>query len=351
MQKPNEKNNIELAYLKNFTEKHLGWKRLYVQDESKADVYRPPLQPGVNVAMALVVPNTVEIANGDRVKLATQTRAAGRLVEDLMSPDGKEFFGTIATVDVPANPTYNSTLWDGTNPKTGAKQPGRYLIRWTLNNEVRTWPVVVKMGEARRRKTTTALKPGETLHVNFAQSLDPARCILEGATISEEQSHGGKESLKLENGEQARILLGDQDNLPVRISMWVYDGGESYGRASINGGAWGVQTSVGDNFVIRQCWRRYLNGDTGYSWFNTSENQYFTPHPVRAPRRKGWSQWVLDFTNPQKPSLSCNGAELGPLEPAKYVPSTGATSLFFLGGDSKAGPIYIDDITVEYPKQ
>jgi len=300
----------------------------------------------------MAVPNTLEIANADRVKLTAQTRAVGKLAVDLMSADGKELFGTLASVDVSANSGYTTISWDGTNPKAKAKAPGSYLVRWTLNNEVRTWPVVVRAGEARKAKTTTSsLKQGDKLEVDFEKALDPARCILEGAKTSEEQAHGGKKSLKLEDGQQARILFGDQDNLPVRISMWVYDEGKTFGTSTLNGGAWGVKTADGDKFVIRQCWRKYLDGDNRYAWINSGENQFFELHPVRAERQKGWSQWVFDFTNPQKLSVSCNGKELGALEPAKYVPSTGATALFFLGGDSKAGTIYIDDVSVEYPKQ
>jgi hypothetical protein len=269
-----------------------------------------------------------------------------------MSGDGKTLLGTLATADMPNTSTYNVTVWDGTNPKTGTKDIGNYLVRWTFNNEVRTWPVVVKVGEAKKTNANVAaaLKPGDNLQVDFEQDLDPARFILEGATVSDEQAHGGIKSLKLEKGQQARILIGDQDNLPVRISMWVYDEGKTFGKQFITGGAWGVQTAVGDKFVISQAWRSYLDGDTGYVWFNTGENQFFNPHPIHADRQKGWSQWVFDFTNPQKPLISCNDKEVGTLQPAKYIPATGATALFFLSGDGRAGPIYIDDVSVEYPK-
>ena len=338
-----------LAYLKNFTEKHLGWKRLYVQDERKVEVVRPPLLPGQVLTMALAVPNTVEIANADRIRLTSQTRAAGKLLVELLSGDGKTVLGKINEIDTMGASAYNTIQWDGTNPKTGAKEPGNYLIRWTLNNEARTWPVVVRMGEARKTKTAaSALKKGEKLQIDFEQQLNPAKCILESATVSEEQAHGGKKSLKLENRQQAHILFGGQDNLPVRVSMWVYDSGAMFGKGQTDGGAWGVQTALGDKFVIRQSWRKYMSGDTRYVWINSGENQFFTMHQMQAERQKGWSQWVFDFTNPQKPSITCNGKDIGSLEPLKFIPTTGATALFFLGGESKTGPIYIDDVNVEY---
>jgi|GEM_PF-765568 len=343
-----KKSAVDLAYLKNVTEKQLGWKRLYVKDESKVEVSRPPLLPGKALAMAVAVPNTVEIANSDRIRLGAQTRAAGKLVVDLCSEDGSQVLGNIATLDTAADSQYHAPMWDGTNLKTGAKEPGKYLIRWTLNNETRTWPVVVKQGQLREKLAASSLKPGESLKIDFESPVDPLRAVLQSATVSEEQAHGGKMSLKLEKGQQPQINFGEMDNLPVRISMWVYDGGEKYGKASKNGGGWGVKTAAGDKFIIRKVWRGYLNGDNRYAWFNTGENQYFSPHPLPGDRVQGWSEWVFDFSNPQKPVVSCNGQEVPALQPAQYIPSSGAVSVFLIGGDGGSAPVYVDDIVVDY---
>ena len=335
-----------LEYLKNVTEKRLGWNRLYVQDESKVEISRPPLQPGEALTMAIPLPNTLEIANSDRIKLATQTRAAGKLVIDLLSEDGKSELGNLASIDVPGELFYSAPLWDGKNPKTMTKTSGNYLIRWTLNNEVRTWPVVVKVGVLKEKKTATALTPGSTLKVNFEGALDPKICILKSAAVSEEQSHEGKKSLKIDDNQEALIVFGEQDNLPVRISFWIYDGGETRGATAANGACWGVQTAVGDKFVFTQIWRSYLDGDHRYCWINSGENQFFSPHLSVFGRTKGWSQWVLDFSNPSKPLISNASKESPALEPVKFIPASGATSIYLRGGCS---PIYVDDIVVEYP--
>jgi len=337
-----------LEYLKNVTEKRLGWKRLYVKDESKVEISRPPLQPGVALTMTIALPNTLEIANSDRIKLATQTRAAGKLVIDLLSEDGKSVLGNLASIEATGSQLYSAPTWDGTNPKTKTKTPGNYLIRWTLNNEVRTWPVVVKVGQLREKKTAMALTPGSTLKINFEGALDPKICLLKSSTVSEAQAHEGKKSLKVDDNQEAQIVFGEQDNLPVRISFWIYDGGEKHGNTPANGAVWGLQTASGDKFVFSQTWRSYCDGDNRYAWFNSGENQFFSPHPSAFGRAKGWSQWVFDFRNPKQPLISNGDKESPAIEPAKLIPASGATSIYVRGG---CYPVYIDDIVVEYPRQ
>lgn len=220
------------------------------------------------------------------------------------------------------------TLKPGERPDlrtSGERRPGK---AWTDKYREKTGP--------------PAIQPGETVTVDFESKPNP-RWKIEGSQVSEEQAHGGKKSLKLTVGQSAQLVFGEDDDLPVRVSFWIHDAGENYGRKNNNGGAWGVRTAAGEKFCIRQVWRRYLNGDEDYAWIHTSENQWFDQHPCRIGRKAGWSEWVFDFTNPSAVSVTRDGKAVSRLIP-KYTPK-GAVTVYLLGGT--AGPVYVDDIKVK----
>jgi hypothetical protein len=331
-------------YFKYVTEKAPGWKRLYVNDPSKVQVVKVPLQPGRYLSMTVAIPDVVELANDDRIKLATQTRTAGKLKIELLDAAGKETLGTIKEIDVPKDMEYNAPLWDGTNPKTGKKAIGQYTVKWTLGDESRTAPVWVKQGVAHKKEGLAALQPGEKLAIDFESPLDK-RWALEQTETSTEQAHSGKQSLKV--GNTAQLKFGQYDDLPVKVSMWVYDSGDKHGKKTMNGPGWGVAPATGDKFCVRQIWRGYLDGDTQYAWFNTGENQWFSPHPAGVKRKTGWTEWVFDFTDPKNVKVTADGKPVKNLI-AKFTPA-GAIALYFVHGDGE--PLYVDDITVEYPKK
>ncbi|MBI3830696.1 MAG: hypothetical protein HY291_14335 [Planctomycetes bacterium] len=339
---------IHLAYFKNVTSKQLNWDRLYVKDPTQVKVATPALQPGKFITLALPIPDVVETAGNIKTKLVTQTHAAGTLKLELLDAAGKEVLGTIATLEVPKESEYNAPRWDGTNPKTGKKDDGEYRIRWTLNGESRMEPVWVKPGTKREATGPATLAAGETLKADFEVEPD-ARWHIEGATLSEEQAHGGKKCLKLIEGQGAVMTFGEDDDLPVKVTLWVYDNGKKLGKATTTGAAWGVKTASGDKFALRTCWRTYLGGDAEYAWFNTGENQWHDPHPSKISRKEGWTEWVFDFSDPAAPKIAAGGKPVGNLAP-KYVPK-GAVAVYLGGGDSSTGPVYIDDISVEYPKK
>src|SRR5207249_869198 len=111
---------------------------------------------------------------------------------------------------------------------------------------------------------TTGPKPlaaGETLKADFEGPFDP-RWHVEGAAPSEEQAHGGKKSLKLIAGQSAVLTFGDDDDMPVKVSIWMFDGGKKFApKATATGGAFGIKTGDGDKFCVRTCWRTYLGGN------------------------------------------------------------------------------------------
>jgi len=335
---------IQQGYFKTVTSKQLGWNRLYVKDPAQVKILKPALQAGKNLSLALAIPNVIETENNERAKLVAQTRAAGTLKIELLDAAGKEVLGTLATVDVPKDAEYNAPRWDGTHPETKKKEHGEYRIRWTLNDEVRVEPVWVKPGTKRPRSAQAALGAGQEWKVDFESPLD-ASWHIEGAAPSDEQAHGGKKSLKLIEGQSAVLTFGDDDNLPVRISMWVFDNGTKLGKATATGAAWGVKTADGDKFCLRTCWRAYLGGDVEYAWFNTGQNQWHSPHPSKIERKDGWTEWVFDFSQPAAPKITAAGKPVGNVN-AKYTPS-GASAVYLLGGDTKAGAVYIDDINVQ----
>ena len=334
---------IRLAYLKNVTEKHLGWTRRYAADESKAEVTAVPPQPGRNISMSVVIPNAVETAADGRVQLACQTRVAGTLKIELLDTVGRRVLGKLAEMAVGARGEFNAPFWDGAHPKTGKKTLGKYVVRWTLGDESRTAPVYVKRGMRQKQTGPAAMKRGETLAVDFEGALD-ARWSLDGAAASDAQAHGGTKSLRVDR--EARLTFGRQDDLPVRVTMWVYDGGATFGKKSANGPAWGVATAMGDKFCLRQVWRTYLAGDRDYSWINTGETQWFSPHPSGVLRKTGWAEWVFDFSDPAAVSIAGSGKAVGRLVP-KFTPK-GCVMVYLLGS-RQAGPLYVDDIKVEYP--
>jgi len=339
---------IRRAYFKNVTEKHLDWNRLYVKDAAQVKVAKTPLQPGQFIALARPLPDVIETLNADKTKLATETLAAGTLKIELLDASGKEALGTLATLEVPKDAEYNAPRWDGTNPKTGKKDEAEYRIRWTLNGESRVEAVWVKPGTKHEKSGPEALKAGDKLAVDCEGDFG-ARWHLEGAAASAEQFHGGAKSLKVIAGQTAVLFFGEDEDLPVKVSFWVYDSGKKLGKTTATGAAWGLQTAAGDKFALRTCWRTYLDGDSAYAWFNTGENQWFNPHPSKIARKEGWTQWVFDCGDPKAVKITAGGAPVGNLD-AKYTPK-GAVALFLMGGDPNAGPLYVDDIQIEFTKK
>ncbi len=338
-------NRIRLAYLKNVIEKRLGWKRLYCPDESDAEVVEVPLQAGRNITMSIVVPNAVEVAASAPVQLACQTRTEGTLKIELLDEPGGDVLGTLAEMEVSSGgkSEFNAPFWDGTNPKTGEKTLGQYTVRWSLAGESRTQPVFVVHGKPRQR-SQTLLSAGETITESFESRLD-RRWKLDRAGPTTRKAHAGRRSLEVKG--VAELVFGKYEDLPVRISMWVYDAGAKFGKDGANGPAWGVRTALGDKFAIRQVWRPYLAGDREYSWLNTGEGQWFSPHPCGVPRKPGWSRWVFDFSDPSNVKLTGDGKP-GRRLTAKYTPQ-GAVSVYLMAG-RQAGPFYVDDVQVEYAR-
>lgn len=203
------------------------------------------------------------------------------------------------------------------------------------------WAAAISMCGAQEPATNDLVK-GQTITQDFEGELD-ARWKISGSEISEERAHGGSKSLKV--GKQAELILSSNQDLPVRVSMWIWDAGEKF-TENANGPAWGVGLANKFQFAIRIIWRRYLDGNKVYAWFNTENNKWFTPKNTRIGRKEGWSQWVFDFTNPEAVKVTCNDKPVA-LD-AEWTPK-GAVSVFLMAGKD-GGALFVDDITVEYPE-
>ena len=330
----------------NFAKLERGFERRKVPAGHEVEVSEVPLQPGRHIGMAMVIPDTMEYKADKRVRLTTMLVGEGPLKLELLSADGNRVLGTIAETTITKADNYFSPLWDGVNPATGTHEDGKYLVRWTFNGEQRTWPVWVEPGEAPKPgETQDVIAQGETISIDFEGPLDERWNLGNKSEVSGEQVHGGGKALKVADG--AQFAFGQYDDLPVTITAWLYDPGHKQGKKGGNGPGIGVRTANGDNFVVRQAWRPYLGGDHNYSWFNTGENKWFTPHPTNLTRATGWQRWILTFDG-EGVTITLDGQKLDPgkLEPAKYVPGGGA-QLVFVGGTG--GPLYVDDIEITLP--
>ena len=349
VEKKCQNNPIAMAYLKQVQLKRNGYERKDFKDPAAVKVSAIPVQPGCKLSLAHPIPDSLEIANNDRINLLARVLEAGTLKIELLSADGATVLGALATVAVaPDNGAFVAPRWDGTNPKTGKKEPGEYLLRYTLNGESRTWPVTVKMGTVRTDTSTPAsLTARGALNYDFERPLD-ARWSLEGnAAVAEGKAKSGAKALRVSPQSKATLTFGGQDDLPVRVTFAAFDGGATHGKNGASGQALCLRTAVGDLFAIRQLWRGYLDGDADVCWFNTGENQWFSPHPAGLGRTPGWNIWSFEF-NAGKVMVERDGKRLE-LAPARFTP-TGAVALVFLGSDAVGDPdLWIDDLTVSYP--
>lgn len=347
------KDPLHAAYLDALAAQRKGYDRLHA-GEAAALVTRVPVQPGRRIGAALAIPEVVELANDDRIRLLARIYEAGSLEIDLVSADGAQVLGRLHQEQAdPKQGVYVCPRWDGTNPATGRKDTGSYLVRWTLNGESRTWPVAVVQGVARPKAAgIAAIEPGARLAYDFESAPDARWELRGGAAPAEGEKSQGARALRVAHAQSARLRFGAEDDLPVRISFAAFDGGARRGKKAALGQALCVQTADGNLFALRQVWRPYLNGDGEWCWMNNGENQWFSPHPAGIPRSQGWNRWTFDLSDPSAPTIACDGRRLDAkrLQPARFIPSSGGVALEFLGpADAGDQPLWIDEVVVELP--
>lgn len=329
-------------YFRNVTAKHLNDDRLFVKDPSRVRIVAPPLQPGKELSMALPIPNTLELKSRQSIQLACKTRSPGELTIELLDADRQTVLKKLETISVKAGGgEYAAPLWNG----SGTRGEGDYFIRWSLNGESRMERVVVVEGSAESAAATgPVMQPGQTVRIDFEQPLDSRIWTVEDAAPGKTMSRTGAQSLEVKRNALLKFGRDKHQDLPVRVSMWVYDSGAQHS-GNGDGPAWGVQDTLGNQFCMRLVWRGYLNGNQQYSWLNTGENQWFTPHPAGVTRNKGWNHWVFDFSG-DTPVITMNDQVVRD-RGSKFIPK-GAVAVYLRNGNP-GGPLYVDDLEIAYP--
>ena len=349
--KGDAKNPLRALYREKVTCARSGYERKLVKDPKQIRVADIPVQPGAKLSLAQPVPDRLEIANDDRIRLLARVMTGGKLTCELLDAKGT-VLGTLHEESIdPKAGAFSAPRWDGTNPKTGTKDPGTYVLRWTLDGESREWPVSVVVGTKKSGGADRdVLASGASISQDFEGDLDPRWKLEGGAEVAGDQVHGGAKALRIGRRQSASLRFGDQDDLKVRITFWAFDNGAKHGKKGAEGTALCLRDANGDLFAIRQMWRGYLGGDGDVVWVNTGENQWFTPHPSGLGRQPGWNHWTFDLTGDQ-PIIERDGKRLeaSRLTPAKYAP-TGAVGLHFIGpSDPRDGDLWIDDLVIERP--
>ncbi len=344
------KDRVNKAYLE-LTRKY-GWERRYAKSKDDLMLYDDyEVQDGKHIALASVIPSTLETVNNDRVRIIAQLRETAPYKVELLTESGS-LLGTLHEVEFKkGGSSYETIMWDGTNPKTGTIDHGTYTVRFTLGKEVRTWPVEVIKGTKKAKAEKFVLTQGSELNVDFESELDDTMWKLGGdAAVVDGKGVDGSKALVIAPSQGATLTFGEYDDLKVKVSFDIYDDGVKKGKASAGGGYWGMKQSNGNIFAIHRYWRKYLSGDVFYSWLNNGENQWFTAHQTNLQRKKGWRTFVFDFTGDGLATISCDGEPLDPkkMNPAKFIPQ-GIVGLNFSGPGHKMAPIYVDNIKITYP--
>ncbi len=354
------KDQIALEYFSKVTAK-LDESRQLTPANAKVSIYDFPPRPGAKLSATVVIPNRIELANDETTRLVSNIRGGGALTLDLIDKASGKNLGRIHEEEIPSAGTITIPTWDGKIPGTDQKKPGTYLIRWTLDDEVRDELVDAVVGTKREKIALTSfphgvakgiafpakpLAKGASLEFGFGGNSD-SLWILKGAEISTSLPDDRKGAgLQIGQGQSATLAFGNNETaLPVRVTMSVYDAGEKFGTKAVDGNAWGLVGNDGEFYGPARFWRKYLGTDANHSWVTTAKSGWMSPGFARIPRSKGWHVWIFDLTHPEAPFLTVDGVKA--VFPKGGLP-TGAVGITLRGGAEKA-PLYVTDVKVEYP--
>ena len=131
-------NSLEyLTYYNTIANKPISFKRKYVNGTVKVPIVN--FSNCKEIRMAAVVPGI--ITKGDQVALVNYSWIPGELGITLYSVYGRN---KILEIFKGMKPTDNVIEWDGTDPQKKITLKGDYLVRWTLENEYREFPISIK---------------------------------------------------------------------------------------------------------------------------------------------------------------------------------------------------------------
>lgn len=152
-------NQIALVYFKNKISIKDDSRQLLRKD-AKVSVYDFPPRPGEKLSATVVIPNRIELVNGDTARLVSNIRSGGTLTIDLIDRKSGKNLGRIHEENIPGSGTMTIPSWDGAIPGTDRKEAGIYSIRWTINGEVRDELVEVVVGTKREKIALSSFPNG-----------------------------------------------------------------------------------------------------------------------------------------------------------------------------------------------
>lgn len=267
------KDQLALGYYENVIGKNLGWRRLFVRDELQVHPYAEAPQPGRGLSATVLIPDLIDVGAGNSeatMRLVTQTRAAGDLRIELLAAGNQEVLGELYHGRADPGGAIILPVWDGTNPKSGRKEPGHYLVRWILGQEIRTEKAWVKATRADQPIVTASSFQGDYL---------PEK-VVDGDPATRWSAEGNEQWLQLDLREvktlaavEIAFLQGDRRN-----SLFVL-------QASADGSEWttlfegqsGGKSAAPESFSFSPVRVRYVR----YLGFGNSENAWNSLTEIR----------------------------------------------------------------------
>jgi hypothetical protein len=115
-----------------------GFKRKFVEGSVKVpDI---TFSNSAELYLATVLPH--QVAQDEQAIIVCKSNTPGQLTIDLYSRDGKKL-EKLFTREIDKNRTVVYT-WDGKSSETQKRYKGEYLIRWSIGDGYREFPVVLK---------------------------------------------------------------------------------------------------------------------------------------------------------------------------------------------------------------
>lgn len=139
---------INREYFKNFIlPNKTGYERKYVKNNPELPQIN--VYPSKDISMIVTAPSVLKKDNGEKMVICTQVKAAGLLPIELLSNDGKSYIMKLSekNFSMVSDPNqdierirstdYYSFVWDGKDDNGKPLPPGKYIIRWKLNDSIR----------------------------------------------------------------------------------------------------------------------------------------------------------------------------------------------------------------------
>jgi hypothetical protein len=260
---------LDLIYLEEVIAKNTGWARRLLREDEPVAVHEHAPQPGRVLSATVVIPNELGVDDATPVRLVTQTRGAGELKIELVAADGRGVFGELYRG--PADPKGGVIMpaWDGTNPKTGRREPGAFAVRWSLQDDVRTERVWVKAASSVAPLASRAV----VITARTYQGKHEPGNVIDGDLETRWSAEGNEQWLCFDLGEVTAVAAvelafaqGDRRNALFAIECSV----DGIAWQSVFDGQSGGKSTASERFGITPTRARYVR----YMGFGNSDNDW-----------------------------------------------------------------------------